>query len=186
MALKTLLIKLAEKFAENNICYVIIGDVALLVYGVPRLTYDIDITLGADIHSLPLIINIIKELNMEILVKDPEGFVRRTMVLPSFHKETQMRVDFIFSYSEYERQAIKRCVKIKINDHYINYASVEDLIIHKVIAGRPRDIDDIKSLLVRHKKINERYIRKWLKEFSHIIGEDLVTKFIAIKKEVKS
>jgi len=59
------------------------------------------------------------------------------------------------------------------------------LIIHKLISGRPRDIEDIKSVLLRNKNIDENYLFKWLKTFSKVLEEDLIRRFLEIKKEVK-
>jgi hypothetical protein len=42
---------------------------------------------------------------------------------------------------------------------------VEDAIIHKIFAGRPRDIEDVKSMILKNPKIDTAYIRRWLKEF---------------------
>jgi hypothetical protein len=43
--------------------------------------------------------------------------------------------------------------------------TVEDVIIHKLIAGRPRDLDDIRSILSTDRELDESYIlenaRQW-------------------------
>ena len=36
--------------------------------------------------------------------------------------------------------------------------TVDDVIIHKLIAGRPRDIDDIRSILSTHIALDESYV----------------------------
>jgi len=74
-------------------------------------------------------------------------------------------IDFIFSFTPYETEAIKRAKKIKIMDREVNFASPEDLIIHKIFAGRPRDIEDVRTVLLKNPDIDVEYIRKWLKEF---------------------
>jgi hypothetical protein len=52
----------------------------------------------------------------------------------------------------------------------ISLISAEDLIIHKCIAGRPRDQEDIEGILERqHVSIDMGYIRQWLGEFAEII-----------------
>ena len=45
------------------------------------------------------------------------------------------------------------------------FASAEDLIIHKIFAGRPRDIEDVRSILLKTPDLDRTYIRKWLSEF---------------------
>ncbi len=63
----------------------IIGGQAVLVYGEPRLTKDIDITLGVDIDELDRILKIVEELQLRVLPQDVRTFVEKTMVLPAEH-----------------------------------------------------------------------------------------------------
>lgn len=183
MGLKELLKNLAKGLKEKKIDYMIIGGQAVLIYGEPRLTKDIDITIDIGIEGYEKIKDIIERLNLKIIPKNPYEFLKDTMVLPVIDEKTGLRIDFIFSFSEYEKQAMKRVNKVKIDDEYINYASIEDLIIHKMISGRERDLEDIKIIMLKNKNIDEKYILKYLKEFEKITNEKLVYKFRNIKKK---
>ena len=108
MELKKLIEKIAKEFQKNKIDYMIIGGQAVLIYGEPRLTKDIDITIGANIDKYRDILNIVQNLNLKILPKDPYKFVKDTMVLPLLDEETGFRIDLIFSSSEYEKEALKK------------------------------------------------------------------------------
>lgn len=143
----------------------IIGGQAVLLYGEPRLTKDIDITLGLDIDSLDTLIEVSKEIPLNILPENPVEFVKETMVLPAQDKEIGIRVDFIFSFTPYERNAIERSRRVAILDQKVCFASPEDLIIHKVFAGRPRDLEDARIVLIKNPGMDTAYIRKILKEF---------------------
>ena len=136
-----------------------------MFYGEPRLTRDIDITLGVDVDHLRDVLAVVQELNLKPLPKEIESFVRQTMVLPALDEHTGIRVDFIFSYTPYETGAIKRAKKVKIMGQEVNLASPEDLIIHKIFAGRPRDIEDVRSVLLKNPDVDIQYVREWLKEF---------------------
>lgn len=87
------------------------------------------------------------------------------MVLPCLHEKTGIRVDFIFSFTPYETQAIQRANKIEILETEVCFASPEDVIIHKIFAGRPRDREDARSILLRSDNLDISYIRSWLDEF---------------------
>ena len=87
------------------------------------------------------------------------------MVLPTRDEATGIRVDFIFSFTPYERQAIKRTRKILIKNTVVQFASPEDVIIHKVFAGRARDIDDTRSIIIKNPLIDLPYLEKWLTKF---------------------
>ena len=150
---------------KRDIPYMIIGGQAVLLYGEPRLTRDIDITLGVNVDRLDDLLAVVQELTLKPLPKDLKSFVRQTMVLPALDETTGIRVDFIFSFTPYETEAINRSKKIKILNQEVNFASPEDLIIHKIFAGRPRDIEDVRTVLLKNPDIDVRYVRKWLKEF---------------------
>jgi len=136
-----------------------------LLYGEPRLTRDIDITLGVDVDHLGEVLAVVQEINLKPLPQEIESFVRETMVLPTLDEQTGIRVDFIFSYTPYETGAIKRAKKVTILDQKVNFASPEDLIIHKIFAGRPRDREDVRTVLLKNPDVDLQYIREWLKEF---------------------
>lgn len=157
--------KVALKLRELDIPYMVIGGQALLVHGEPRLTRDIDITLGAGLERLQGMLDAAGGISLRPLADDPEGFAERTMVLPCVDDESGVRVDFIFSLTPYERQAIDRAVKVQLAGTEVNFASAEDLVIHKVFAKRPRDLEDARSVIRRHPDLDVPYIRSWLALF---------------------
>jgi predicted nucleotidyltransferase len=160
-----ILSQIGTSLGKRGIPYMIIGGQAVLLYGEPRLTRDIDITLGVNIDRLDDILTIIQASSLKPLPKDISSFVKKTMVLPTLNEKTGIRVDFIFSFTPYEQEAINRANRVKINNQQICFVSVEDLIIHKIFAGRPRDIEDVNVIMKKNVSIDIRYIRKWLKEF---------------------
>ena len=109
-------------------------------------------------------------------------FVRKTMVLPMIHKETKIRVDFILSFTPYEAQAIKRGRKVKMAEAMVNFISPEDLIIHKIFFGRPRDLEDAGKVILKNSGMDFKYIEHWLRE----LGEALQKDFISIFKKLLS
>jgi len=171
-----LLKKIANAMDENALPYMVIGGQAVLVYGEPRLTRDIDITVGASLDKLDLVLAIAKEIGTIPLV-DPEEFTRKTMVLPCQDTRSEIRVDFIFSQSPFEEEAMKRVNPVKLGGIAIKFASLEDLIIHKVIAGRPRDLEDIRGMLCKNAGVDLKYIRHHLKDFSAALEEPFEQRF---------
>ncbi len=163
----------------------IIGGQAVLLYGEPRLTKDIDITLGVDIDKLDHLLNVLRDLSLTPLPEDMETFVKETMVLPAQHEKTGIRVDFIFSYTPFGNNAIKRARAVKILGQKVAFATPEDLIIHKVFAGRPRDLEDVRIVLLKNSDIDVQYIRKWLREFDESSNHDaLLENFENILKDI--
>ncbi len=176
--------KIAQKLDKDKIPYMVIGGQAVLVYGRPRLTQDIDITLGIDADDFAIVEKMCKKLKLNILPEKPEDFAKQTRVLPAEEPKSKIRVDFIFSFSPYEAQAIKRVKEIIMDDYPVKFASCEDVIIHKMVAGRAIDEEDIKSILNKNKNsIDLKYIRKWLSEFGKIDDhEQVLARFSSLLK----
>jgi hypothetical protein len=166
----------AKALEHARLPYMVIGGQAVLLYGEPRLTKDIDITLGAGLDRLQDVLAAVRQIGLSVLV-EPEQFTRQTMVLPCSHPASGIRVDFIFSFSPYEQQAIARSKSVAIGDAQVRFASVEDLIIHKIIAGRARDLEDVKSVLLKNPGVDAEYVRMWLQDFSSALGQDFVKSF---------
>jgi len=163
----------------------VIGGQAVLLYGEPRLTKDIDITLGIGVEELEKVKSVVARLGLKVLVDNVENFVKKTMVLPTLDEKSGIRVDFIFSYSPYERQAIERAKDVKFGKVSVKFASLEDVVIHKVIAGRARDIEDIKSLLLKNPHYDAEYITRWLRNFDRSMAEKFTGVLKKILKEIK-
>jgi predicted nucleotidyltransferase len=180
-----ILSRIGVSLSKHSLPYMVVGGQAVLLYGEPRLTRDIDITLGVDVDHLGEVLAVVQELNLKPLPKEIESFVRETMVLPTLDEHTGIRVDFIFSYTPYETGAIKRGNKVKIMGQEVNIASPEDLIIHKIFAGRPRDIEDVRTVLLKNPDVDLQYIREWLKEFDESSEEkDFLITFEGIVKDL--
>ncbi len=178
---RELIARIAASLAVRKIPYMIIGGQAVLLYGEPRLTRDIDVTLGADVSWLPDVLRSAEDIGVKPLPENVEEFVGRTMVLPTQHDETGIRVDFIFSFTPYEIEAIARAHKVPMAGQEVAFAQVEDLIIHKIFAGRPRDLEDVRSVLIRNPGLDTAYIRQWLKQFDESVeGESFTETFEAI------
>lgn len=164
---KNLLISISKAFKKHEIPYIIIGGQAVLLYGEPRLTKDIDITVGLNIDALDKILNIMVDIGTKPLPKNLKHFVRETMVLPLVHQESGIRIDIIFSFSDFEKTAIQRANKITLEDTEVQFVSLEDLIVFKVFSGRNRDLEDARIILQKNKQADIDQIRNDLIHLSY-------------------
>lgn len=161
----------------------VIGGQAVLLYGEPRLTRDIDITLGISPERAGEVVALAEELDLRILIGDPIDFARKTFVLPCSEEKSGIRVDFIFSQSPYEEQALRRARAVRIGDAEVRFASLEDLIIHKVIAGRPRDLEDAERVLAKNPDWDRDYVFSWLGEFDRALQADFTASLRELLKK---
>ncbi len=178
-----LLEKIALGLEARNIPYMVIGGQAVLLYGEPRLTKDIDITLGVGPDRLPEILELTGEWGWQVLVPSPDEFVRQTMVLPCLDPASSIRIDLVFSFSPYEQQALQRARRVRLGEAQVRFASVEDLLIHKIIAGRPRDLEDARVVLFKNPNADIEYIREWLRQYEESLGEPYLQRFDKVREE---
>ena len=170
---EALLARLADLLDAAGIPYMVIGGQAVQLYGEPRLTRDIDLTVGTGIEGLDRITGVCRDAGLRVLVADPAEFAQQTMVLPAVEDRTGIRVDFILSFSEYEQQAIGRSRAVGLGGTDIRFAALEDLIIHKLVAGRPRDIEDVRAVLLKNPGFDREYLDRWLAEFDRSLTREM-------------
>jgi hypothetical protein len=172
-----LLSRLARALDGAGISYMVIGGQAVLLHGEPRLTRDIDVTLGVASSELTRVRHVVEQQSLRPSIPDVEAFVRKTNVLPLTDETTAIRVDLIFSFTPYESEAIRRTVAVQFGTTTVRFAAAEDLIIHKLIAGRPRDLDDVAGVLARRPTLDEKYLLKWLTSFRDVVHRDLAGEY---------
>ncbi len=164
----------------------LIGGQAVLLHGRPRLTEDIDITLGADPSRLDDVLEVCSALGLRALPEDVAKFVRQSFVLPVLEDETGIRVDFIFSTTPYEQEAIERAVVVDLGGVPVPFATAEDLIIHKLFAGRPTDLEDAATVVRRKgRELDWHYLEKWVKQFAKVPErEDLPDRLAGLRRQI--
>lgn len=178
-----LLDRVGAALDRAGIPYMVIGGQAVLLYGEPRLTRDIDITLGVDTDRLDDVLSVVAACGLRALV-DPATFVQETMVLPVRDEASGIRVDLIFSFSEYERDSIRRARRVALGKTTVCFVTAEDLIVHKVVAGRPRDLEDVRGVLLRSRGLDLASVEARLAEIDSSSGESLRDRFRAIRRAV--
>jgi hypothetical protein len=181
-----LIARLAVALEAKRIPFMLIGGQAVLLHGEPRLTQDVDVTMGVGPDRVGDLLDVCEALGLQPLPEDPVAFARETFVLPAADPETGLRLDLIFSTTPYEAQAIDRAVLVDVGSRKVPFATAEDLILHKLFAGRPRDLEDAAGV-VRRKglELDWHYLERWAREFAVIPGrEDLPAQLAALRANV--
>jgi predicted nucleotidyltransferase len=153
------LFEVFQKFNEKNLDYVIIGGVALVLHGVVRMTADLDLVVALERDNLQLLLDAMKELGYRPRVPvqpeallDPEirtSWINdKNMEVFSFYDPGKplALVDIIIREAISYQEIRGRAVLIAVDGLKVPVVAVEDLIRLKKIAGRPQDLEDIKSL----------------------------------------
>ncbi|MEX0776094.1 MAG: hypothetical protein WD042_10345 [Phycisphaeraceae bacterium] len=154
--------RIDRALTRAGVPYMVIGGQAVMRHGRMRMTEDVDVTLGVSPRQVDDILKLLPALGLEPAREDPRAFVQATQVLPCRPTGDGLPVDFAFSDSAYEAQAISRADRVTLQSGAVNVVAAEDLVIHKIIASRPVDLMDVKGILLKNPALDLSYIRRWL------------------------
>ncbi len=151
--------------------FYLFGAQAVIAYGVPRLSADVDVTLRL-VPDLPdRLVEDMRGAGFGLRAADAE-FVRRTRVLPFVHEATGMPLDVVLSGSGLEDEFLDRARVLDIGGLRVPTLEPSDLVIAKILAGRPKDIDDARGLLkARGKEIDSTRIESVLRLLQEALGQ---------------
>ncbi len=157
------------------------GAQAVVAYGVPRFSADVDITVALAPDDPQRFARDMEAAGFTLRVDDPE-FLRRTRVLPFVHAATGMPLDVVLAGSGLEDEFLGRAKTTDIGGASVPVIDIADLLIAKILAGRPKDIEDARSLWrLRGSRIDRRRIRRALRLLEEALGQsDLVSGFESI------
>ena len=156
----------------------VFGAQAVILYGVPRLSADVDVTLALMPDAPDRFAEDMRAAGFTLRVDDPE-FVRRTRVMPFIHTPTGMPLDVVLAGSGLEDEFLARARQTDVGGTVLPLIDVGDLVIAKVLAGRPKDVDDARALWKLHGgTIDEGRIRHTLRLLEEALAQgDLVSTF---------
>ena len=159
------------------------GAQAVVAYGVPRFSADVDVTVKLDPDDPEHFVSDMEAGGFTLRVGDPE-FVRRTRVIPFVHVATGMPLDVVLAGSGLEDEFLDRATTKDIGGATVPLIDVADLLIAKILAGRPKDTEDARNLWRLHgAERHRRRIRRLLRLLEEALGQsDLVSGFETIMR----
>jgi hypothetical protein len=111
-------------------------------------------------------------------VSDPQ-FIEQTRVLPLVHSRTSMPVDLVLGGPGLEEEFLVRAAVRDIDGVGVPVIDLADLLALKILAGRPKDIDDVGALLhIQRASIDYARVRHVLTQLQDALGQsDLLPAF---------
>ena len=159
----------------------VFGAQAVIAYGVPRLSADVDVTLELQPPDVERFVRDMESAGFALRVDNPD-FVRATRVMPFVHLPTGMPLDVVLAGSGLEDSFLIRARAVDVAGTVLPIIHPEDLIVAKVLAGRPKDLDDAQMLWrIQGQDLDAGHIRQILGLLEDALGQnDLVPHFDAI------
>jgi hypothetical protein len=162
----------------------LLGGLALSVWKHVRATQDVDVLIGiknADVDKLHAAL-----LDAGFLPRTSSPLVQlKTMRVLQLGYEPQdswitVRVDLLLVDSEYHEEALRRRVPVRLpsTDIEVSVLSCEDMILHKLVAGRLIDLADAAALWkLNRESLDRSYLQRWAsalhleRELARLAGE---------------
>jgi hypothetical protein len=126
----------------------VFGAQAVLVWGRPRLTGDVDVTMFLDPEDPEGFVAAMAPAGFELRVADVRDFVARTRVLPFTHVASGLALDVVLGGPGLEEEFLRTARHVDVGGVTVPVIGPEELIVTKVLAGRAKDLDDVRGILV--------------------------------------
>jgi hypothetical protein len=146
---------------EARLRYMIIGGIAISLWGRPRTTLDIDLTVLTDREGLGRLADRAQRhaftIDQEWAEWNPLARMDQIRLIHG-----ALRIDLLLPRDEHDRQALTRRRVRTWHRKRLWFIAPEDLILQKLKVGRPRDFEDALSVLDGQKgRVEEAYLLRW-------------------------
>ena len=165
------LIDLLKWFKNSSGEFLIIGGIAVSLLTRPRTTQDIDVLTLLDDSQWQAFIRNGRRFGFEARIRNALDFARKNRVLLLRHVKSGVNIDISFGLLPFEEESMKRKIVHQIGTLNVPLPTPEDLVIMKMIAHRPQDMIDVKTIVQTFPKLDRKRIQKWVKEFSRALED---------------
>ena len=151
--------------------YCFIGGLAVLRWGEPRETVDVDLTLLTGFDDEPAYISALIA-QFEPRIDDAEAFAKTNRVL-LLRSGSGVGLDIALGGLPFEESAVARSSLFTFPpDVVLRTCSAEALIVFKAFADRPKDWIDVDGVIIRQARhLDWAYVREHLAPLAELKGE---------------
>lgn len=147
----------------------IIGGVAVGLLARARLTVDADAVIFLSIADLDELVQAAYQEGFVPRYPNIKDFARAHRVLAFVHQPSGVHVDISLGAMPFEAEAIQRSQLMNVGGMRLRLPSVEDLVILKAVAHRPKDLVDIENLIEFHPELDRARIEDWVRQFAEVM-----------------
>ena len=157
----------------QGIEYMLIGGLAVGIWGEPRATVDIDFLVAIGSDDFDTLKHKLIESSRFVFIHDkPMVFGKVSFLRATLKSNPDVSVDFLFVDDVFKNEALKRKKAIQLTDFSVNIATPEDLIILKLLSGREQDrLDARKILNIQRENLDWVYLQTWSEKLGIGIGD---------------
>lgn len=111
-----------------------------------------------------------KEEGIEPRIENAIQFARKNCVLLLMHVVTDTSIGISLGALPFEEEMVERSVPHEVDEALqLHLPTPEDLIIMKVVAHRPKDLEDIRTITEKYPNLDVKRIEEWVKAFGEVL-----------------
>lgn len=148
---------------------VIIGGVAVGLLGKPRYTADVDAVVLLSTKDISNFLQLAHTEDIVPRIENAEDFARKSRVLLMKYAPTETEIDVSLGIMPFEEEMIERGEIKSFANLSVRLPTPEDLIIMKAIAHRPKDLEDIRTVVDNYPELDHHRIERWVKDFAELM-----------------
>jgi hypothetical protein len=149
----------------------VIGGLAVAVWGEPRLTRDADLKVLLGRDAARSLMEALTE-KYRPLQDNPLDSIRVNGFV-FLEDAAGTRIDLLLADTSFDEEAIRRARPVEMAPgRTAVVCTAEDLVILKMISTRPRDHDDARGVIRRQgRKLDDVYVLGWLRQFEQALDD---------------
>lgn len=143
---------------------VAIGGLAIIARVKARTTDDLDVVIAASASDIPRLLDAARDCGYRYEEKHVQDFAEMGLMrFQSPHgAQSGYGLDVILADNEYLQQVVERATPVTLAGSDLPVATLEDLVLLKLDANRPLDIDDVLSIKDAFgASLDFAYLEKW-------------------------
>jgi hypothetical protein len=181
---------LQQRLADAGVLSMVIGGVAVGLWGDPRATRDADLKVLLERQDADRLLAVLAPDYVSLLPNPREALRRQAMVF--VQDPAGIRLDLLLADTPYDVLAIQRGRDVEVAKPRtsqpgitLRLCSPEDLVIYKLISTRPRDHEDAQGIIRRQgQALDDDYVLNWLRQFEQALDDStLVSEYKRLRRK---
>ncbi len=176
---------LGRALSDLDLRWYIFGAQAAIIHGATRATADVDVTVDLGERTRAQLVEAVKARGFILRVdEDDAEFIAQTRVVPMVHEPTSLPFDLVLAGPGLEELFFERAEAVEIEGRRFPVASVEDMVVMKILAGRARDLEDAEAIVAAQgESMNFAHIEGLLRTLEEALDQsDLLTELEHIRR----
>ena len=148
-----------------------------------RVTEDVDVVVKCTVDQALEFVQSADPTRFTPLIPEYESVARSAFLIPLIHQTTGVQLDLAVGVSGFEQQIVSRATPLQIGTRQLRVATAEDVLLMKLLAGRPQDDQDVRGIVeIQGTNLDWGYCLTVAGQLDQALGIDIEARVRSLKK----